>query len=1221
MNAKRIVVCLASALLVGSALAVEPTARIITNNGSTVYGWDTKSIWQDEYVPMDPNDVVSLDCGNGKNLYLTFPKATDFAIDSIVAAPTNTMLRFLFGAGRSRLTVRQLEGYNSWFPIGWWNNGNWVLNSAESGFDFTGTKADPSILPSFYLGTLPYFGVPEATGAAQINRLLHAGMFEKGGPGELTVKGAVGPASGAFIYGGSLVLDTKAESRDDVPAAGAFCHLDASLASSLRTVDGGDGRTYVTNWLDATGNGFFAYNVNEAQREYATFGRPSVAEKTVNGRPLLDFGYYAANTAGPDPERPSAVLKWSESTAAIREIFMAVEVNQQSTAQIAVFGINDYCPFLMHCQPDSVFEYRDVMRLSDVRVNGAPVLSDGDASVPTEMRIISCRTPWPVSANWFGRVAYVGCGGFMLGEALAYTNVLTEAERRQTIAYLKKRWLDSSVQATERQEWDLAEVALDAEDAAIGVPAGGVARVRRVEDLKSIRGERAGVLTKTGDGTLEVDRIVPADTEIAVKGGKVRLTNRAGAASTLALPDDPEFNFDASDADSFTYDASGAPDVMAWHDVRPASSYVATNALYGSGETAFWPDCPKRVLEGANVSPTGLPTVDFSAAAINYQGTANPRLYFAQASVYDGFIVWKNTYDKAIQAPHFSHTAQLFNQRTKNCLIGYKNNQDFQAAAGGTWRVDGLTINPVNEDFGALHGDGDPAATEWHVINFSSTKPIMLDAIAATLAKTSGGGCLVAQYVGYSRPLTDTERRSAEAYLMKRWLGKDHPDNVAWQGSIAFDKGVANEVDSDVDLTLQGIGYSSDAFVKSGSGSLAIGDSVTNLASVAVKGGLLTATLPGDLCADAVFHFDASQTNTLEMVSNGDGTYAISKWYDVRMNGLLAEADTTHCLAKPVYRFSDGTDGLTAGCPYIDFGEPCGNLNKLGYLATNETSASFSLGDGCLSVREVHLVWNDHGYDKAATKYGTPLGNNTSTSSQSGFIRSGLPIQSSSYNLATDIFIDGSDTSFPQTTNKGDGFQVITLVVTGKGNFGAADVGLLKAFANDRNLTVGGLRLAEVVVFDTVQTPTRRAEIDAMLLKKWRGIGSGAAIPLTMPKADVAAGATLDVTSVGVDGVVSADEIAIGVGNDGTSGEVRVAGVYDMSRPCKVTVDVSPSARLGGTRIRVLDAAALINAEGLSGWTLSVPTSRRWSAHLSLDEAQGDVYVEFVPYGMLLIVR
>ena len=137
--------------------------------------------------------------------------------------------------------------------------------------------------------------------------------------------------------------------------------------------------------------------------------------------------------------------------------------------------------------------------------------------------------------------------------------------------------------------------------------------------------------------------------------------------------------------------------------------------------------------------------------------------------------------------------------------------------AGAVWTVNGQLINPFDESFGKMGGN-----TDWVVIHYASATPYVLQALCA-LGQSYGGGGAVGEVVGYDRLLTDAERRGAEAYLMKRWLGKDHPDNVPWAGSLTFGADAEAVIDTACDIAPATLATSSATLTKKGLGTVTVG--------------------------------------------------------------------------------------------------------------------------------------------------------------------------------------------------------------------------------------------------------------------------------------------------------------------------------------------------------------------------------------------------------------
>lgn len=1163
-------------------------------NGAAVQ-WTTSTLWEGGRAPDQATDDVQLYVsGNTKSFAVQFPAAA-LELHSISDSTEGgaTYVRF---NGANRLSVAQMSDYDNVIPFGlYWKNA-WQSLKPGAGLNFTGTVDEPTLLDRFFIFNLPCLGVPSETGVAKVGSIAGRGMMVKDGAGELQVNGPVGVDSGFFLDEGTLTFSSDVETSAENPAPNALFRLDASKTDSrMEEVRGG--RTYVTNWTDATGNGFYAYD-DGLEKNGILAGCPYLSERTANGRALMDFGPYVRFTEGQRETHPAGALKWSAQSKQVREVFMAVAMNSceksgTSDPQPAVIGDYSKMDFMMNSTTNNLFAgYASVaVRAGDVRVNGTPTPATDYEVDPLAFHVISIKTRSACTGGYLGLDRTTARGGFLLGEVIVYTNELTEAERRQTIAYLKGRWLDSAVQQTERLEWGVGTIVASA-GTAVEVPEGKTMRVKRVS------ARSADGLVKEGAGTLSVERMDPPEAPVRVAGGSVRFADRLGAASTVGLPTDPAWHFDASDEDSFTYDNGNQ--IATWHDVRAVSSVVATPLVGGAVRTT-------------DASPTGLAAVDFGTTI----GTDAPRFGYEAKPVYEGFVVWKSQASSGLAQPFSAKSLTDWNRTSAKVLL-----------SGGTcyphalYTLNGVPFNPTDTSFGTLGGDSD-----WCVVHFSSEIPMTVDAIACYGKNDKGGGCQIGELVGYGRPLTDRERRDAEAYLMQRWLGKAHPDNETWCGAITFDDGVPAVIDTDRDIAPVSITAGASALTKVGSGTADIGALDAGFSTVAVSEGELETVIP--LLREAVYHFDAADTNTFDMTANGDGSYAISTWRDVRQNGKQATADLTYCLTNPVYRVSDGTDGLLAGSGYVDFGAPCGNVSGLTpKISTNKTSASFTLGDGCMSVMEIHMVWADNGYDSAAKKYGVPVGNNKNGAEQSGFLRYGNELNYKGYNnMLVDARLNALAVDATKE-KKSATFDVISYVVTN--HAGTLTSGIVRAFANDRNTTVGGVCLAEVILFETIQTPERRSAIDDYLLKKWRGIGEGASFadPTSF---SVAEGATLridglalpKVASVSGAGKVIATSLAVEALTldcaSATQAGLKMSGAFELPAAGTVRVTV-PNAELKGvTRIPVLTAKSLTGVSNVANWTVENLSGVR--KRLSLSVEGNTVYLNVTPLGLMLIFR
>ena len=128
-----------------------------------------------------------------------------------------------------------------------------------------------------------------------------------------------------------------------------------------------------------------------------------------------------------------------------------------------------------------------------------------------------------------------------IGEMLAFTRTLTAAEEEQILAYLKRKWFNSSVEVTKEAEKALAKTVR------IEVPEGAEASyVASVAD--NTGGASSFDMTKTGAGTLRYGGAVAGGAIIDVEAGGLKLKDGS-------LPSQVDVWVDAADASTMTFDA------------------------------------------------------------------------------------------------------------------------------------------------------------------------------------------------------------------------------------------------------------------------------------------------------------------------------------------------------------------------------------------------------------------------------------------------------------------------------------------------------------------------------------------------------------------------------------------------------------------------------------------------------------------------------------------
>ena len=243
------------------------------------------------------------------------------------------------------------------------------------------------------------------------------------------------------------------------------------------------------------------------------------------------------------------------------------------------------------------------------------------------------------------------------------------------------------------------------------------------------------------------------------------------------------------------------------------------------------------------------------------------------------------------------------------------------------------------------------------------------------------------------------------------------------------------------------------------------------------------AALPAGVPAPT-FHVDAWAADTLVTEKGEDGRDYVTRWNDASGGSRYATSDANKCPWL----------GVENGLPYVDFGV-CSKMSEVqkgvnGYLKWSWTD---------YSVREVFLVLADYDEENRSQFL---LSNNGSYDFHRGADGALFIGQYASANVRNGVIeVDGEPQ--PYTYSLPSGFHFIHLRTTG--NVSA------NRFASDRdNYTVGGLRLREVIVYDTVLTDAQAQAISTYLKGKWGGAVFVAGEPAEYGAPSPGYGATTD---------------------------------------------------------------------------------------------------------------
>lgn len=799
--------------------------------------------------------------------------------------------------------------------------GPWrVLANGTSGFTFTNDGTSAPTLNYLENGYNTTVKTETETTKAVIGGLVSGGTFNKSGSGTLKVASASDLQATCKLFGGTLALG---RTDADVPAAladGAVFHVDAMATDSLTTETDTDGKTRVTAWRDlADTTRTMTLSEDDAAADWSA---PRLI--VTNGVPLVDFGaherQYAQNRDGKDGRDTlssaeqaaelgrAATLSTPNASRvkSVREVFVVAEVTSDVAGNTVYFCGGNWSYGWALGTKATTPQFLGG-GLTDPTVGAGKWLVDGAAKTAVDYPETRRLLVYSIKGNRTMEFTHLGgqwrdqisgsasFGGIRIGELVAYSRELTDAERLANQRYLMDKWHAGS----ERTSWDMGTVILRAENLSLDVGEGDVARVRRVRGTSTNFGATNArfPFSKTGDGELVLEDVYPSSLPIHVKGGSVSFTTTVDhdAVAAADAPAAGAFcHLDATKADTLLADADGG--ITNWTDCAGR----ATSMRLVSGRSAPTAVASDKV-DGKTVVDFGETYVNNGAAMQLYNGESK-----SSEGMYDVFVVLRKC--------GLNSEAKIF-ASTGWELVGGSNafaGQDNGAALsiGANWTANGL---PTSID--SLSGE--TSVTNFNVYGMSvSQTPTVVNALGYWCSSgPNGGGIQVAEYIGYTRRLTDAERLQTQAYLMKKWGKGAHPDAATSSvGPIDFASGVTPTVGTDSPRTVASVtaADASATLVKTGAGLLTVG-TLSNVSSVRVTDGALAVTGAQDLALDALT-LDAaafadgaaprvSVNGTLTLAANGTlsatvpDDFAYGEWQVAAATAIAADGLATWTLS------------------------------------------------------------------------------------------------------------------------------------------------------------------------------------------------------------------------------------------------------------------------------------------------------------------------------------
>ena len=633
--------------------------------------------------------------------------------------------------------------------------GDWMIDNASdsvgvsSGFILPATDSFTPVLQRVRItgnmqfkvatGGTAELAYPFGEGSLGVNKSID-GLDET--TGTLAITRSPGPCTELRVYGGTVSLTGRTYTGVPTCVPGAALHLDASDVDSL-TVEGG----IVTEWRDADGGARKAV-------QNGSMTRPRLHTGYANGLPVVDFGVqkdssttiYGDQAVLGDP----SCLRLDSTLEGIREFFVVFADTTSTNASAPIVNANTYA---RSKTPGRLFA-SDVLsdRSAYAAIETADLSVDGQASSQDLVADDFSKGLHVVAVShrgdYRGVLSALGIrdpdtknkffGGVRIAEVIAYASALTPDQRRQNIAYL-------------RRKWQPAEVAKDLDYGAVTVAGESVIDVADGTTVEvGTLTVSAGVskLVKTGGGTLVIDSYLSPDVEVEVHGGLVKFASSA-VYSTPVKASDPLVWLDANTLTQST--------VTEWADARGTGVISASRA---DGMLA-------ATLDTTTVA--GLKMVDMgesvSSADSTYFLIKNGGAMLGYA-VRCGFMVYYKNHKNAY-VPSSTNNALRVTQASKGFL---DENWANAFAVGGRWALDGNEIIPTS----CNNGEG-----EVHVIGFRFASNMPVNMLGADRDVANRGGIKFGEVLLYDRPLTDAEWKETESYLLKKWKNAAHPADLA----------------------------------------------------------------------------------------------------------------------------------------------------------------------------------------------------------------------------------------------------------------------------------------------------------------------------------------------------------------------------------------------------------------------------------------------------------
>ena len=1052
--------------------------------------------------------------------------------------------------------------------------------------------------------------------------------------GTLDIRNSPGGESYLSLHDGAVTLHGRPGGDAPALVPGAAVHLDASAPDAFERDETGKVRT----WRAMPGTAISAAAVS-ALSGLEAVAAPTVVTDAATGKPVVDFGAYAANAAA--QQGTSAALGLSETLRNVRELFIVFRDKSPKGTRPQFVGcsLSESARLFFRRTEGALFDQEgsnnnDAMpvRAGEIRVDdqAEPFEVQGDFS--RRLHVVSVGVNTNLTTAGDNPVAYLAMaggadrfGGIQIAEILLYTNALTSAERRQNNAALLGKWRP----AAEAQGWDYGELRFLSAAPEVTVAEGTVA-VREITLT-----EATTRFVKKGAGTLLVGRFSRPVQVVEVQEGNVRFVDTVVRGDDPQPAADPFCWFDATADASLVSD--GATGIAQWKDRRDGTNHygkalhlappTATTTLAGGTAVKHPnPTLNTTAVDGRALVDLGETCVADTQKAETLGTSTSLRLYIdgsvshaGMPNMREGYVVYYKTDETSCPVASSSYT--LFNLANSSKDLFAQQSYCHTHVIGGYWRYDGLAIDPT----ACANTCG-----EIHIVSFRFASKRAIDAFCTDRGSIRNqiGGAKIGEVLYYDRLLTDQERRDTEAYLFRKWKGTATPqDAMAAEPQPSLElpaTGADTELGTDTPYSPEVIsGLLGPRLRFTGSGTFVCTNALTARTReiMLAGGGALDLTLDFDFFSNAWFHVDATHRAALDYLTAT--TNAVTRWADIRANGLAATPLLMGTEARPFVVHTEVNDtGLVR--PVMDFGEWFN-----GDSPTN-TASSMKWSDRT-KLQEFYLVQRDKGLHQPGAglqqdaDYPCLFGQLHQNISSEGDYYFADSDQIAFYRHSEELLVAWAQPNIVNGYIGVNGEQKDHTFKPATNTFYVYSFQLKKpdchvqTFARRDNWQVGGQQVAEMICFAETNTAARRVEIENYLMKKWFRTGAA----LTWPMERIAFTDASSALTLRLDDCQKMSLAALDCVFDGAQvGCLTLAGTLVFPEAGVLGVDVTAPRGAVGYRVYPLVRATKIEGfEHVARWPCAVTFANGATCSISVRASATGVDLVVAPRSTVILLR